>query len=445
MRKKVAVSMFMGMSLRNFEATGILKAINEHADVTILTHSHHFATDLQDKYKVEIISIPNRAVLKLMELLEPLQYYTFHYAHQPKTSRKYLQRDRDQKPIKWCIWTILGFIWSRFAGIFSPRNCYEFLSKFWPVSVSKYDEIVLLSYDVIFDKLLAGKTISENKSLNIVAHSWDNLPARGYLPAAPNKLFVWNNYMADQAVHYHQIERKKIIVFGAPQFQHYLQLSKKIPVVRIKELSESLEPKKFIVYCCSASRVFPDEPIFIEKLKIICDELNLKMVLRLHPSERHQFLKGKFSKQENIFFSKAGEHFSASLPKTKTDDNAFREIEDFIVLMRDSLCVVNLASTTSIDSIVHGTPAICINFNVDSSIKSQWNRADDWYNSDHYSYLLKSNAVILTQTLEDLKDRIQGCKSGNYPAKEMKHLTEEFVTEIKPHEIFVKELTGDLK
>ena len=97
--------------------------------------------------------------------------------------------------------------------------------------------------------------------------------------------------------------------------------------------------------------------------------------------------------------------------------------------MKNACCVINLASTTTVDAMIFGTPVICINYNNDPALSRQWNRAEGWYESDHYIYLLSFGAILMCHSEQELQSMIVDCKRNDFPAEKMRLLVKEFVTE----------------
>ena len=435
MRKKIGISLFMGMSIRNFELAGIFQELNKDFDLVFFTTSEKVRDYIGNNYQIQMLPSPSPWLGRILAQLEPIQYYAFHFSRHPKTSTKYILRDRDLTPFKWLLWSCLGRLWSKIEKVIPVAKIYTWLGSQWDIDLSKVEELFLLSYDVSLDKLLAGKAASMGKPIHIAVHSWDNLPGRGYLPVIPTKLLVWNENMKSQALTYHKLPPHLVTVFGAPQFRFYLNEKKSISLKLLEKIDPRLMEKNYIVYCCSASRVFPDEAQFIEELAKISLDKKLLLVLRLHPNERKNEYIRKFGTNHNIILSVAGDFFSASIPRGTESGQLLQETYHFMALMKYSITVINLASTTSMDAIVHDTPAICVKFNLDPKMKSRWNQAARWYESDHYDYMNSGKALLYSHNLRELACQITECLEGRYPLDKMREMTSNFVTDLDPRMI----------
>ena len=176
--------------------------------------------------------------------------------------------------------------------------------------------------------------------------------------------------------------------------------------------SIGLSPNKiFFTYTCSAERVFPDEPDFIELLHGIATSQDRTLVIRLHPTERTAQYRQRFAGRPGLLIDEPNAFFAASTSGMLQDVHPQEAVLKFVGLMKYSEIVFNLASTITLDANLFLTPVICIGFNVNPSVGSEWNAAVKWYNSSHFAPIASSGAVSIVRSAEELLTAIRAIQA----------------------------------
>jgi hypothetical protein len=99
----------------------------------------------------------------------------------------------------------------------------------------------------------------------IVVYSWDNLSSKGLIHEHPDRLFVWNDVQAREAVELHGIAADAIAVVGAVRFDPVFDMTPS--AARADLLGElGLDPgRKTVIWLGSSAFVSPREPEFVEE------------------------------------------------------------------------------------------------------------------------------------------------------------------------------------
>ncbi|MYM60752.1 hypothetical protein GTG28_16100 [Vibrio sp. OCN044] len=407
--ESLLIPIFMGMSYRNIITSGVIDEVEDNYDVTYITFKDsQIDYILRNKNKKVVsfkIGIFQKILRKIFLPLEKLQLYSFYQKHKTKTLDKYIKRDRQ------LFLFFLYFNLSKILGKFYGK--YDFFSSHYPlflprkirslIALSNY--ILVLSSDDPIDKAILKTAYNKSTYSTLLIHSWDNLPARGFFSASPNRVLVWNEVMKQQAVELHGISSDSISIIGVPQFFGYKKFADMVDRKFFYETYGLEKGYKVITYTCSASRVFPDEPLFIEYLIDIMRNEDVYIIIRLHPTERISQYISFFSGIEKVIIDEPSGNFAAKVNDKISDSK--EDIYKFISLMKYSDVVINLASTISLDAIIFDSPVICIAFNIDSSIsKSSWNNAKEWYKSTHYDFIVKSGAISIVTDKKQLYECI---------------------------------------
>ena len=93
--------------------------------------------------------------------------------------------------------------------------------------------------------------------------SWDNLTGKGLIRVVPDRVLVWNNVQAEEAVAMHGIPRDRVVATGAPKFDEWFE---RRPSSSREELARvGLAPGPYVLYACSSAFIAPDEVPFVAR------------------------------------------------------------------------------------------------------------------------------------------------------------------------------------
>jgi hypothetical protein len=125
----------------------------------------------------------------------------------------------------------------------------------------------------------------------IFVTSWDNLTNKGSLKFVPERVFVWNEVQARDAVELHRIPRDRVVLTGAHVFDEWFE---RRPTRTREELlgQLGLDPTQpYLVYLCSSGNIGRDEePQFVQRwvdaIRSAGDERlrRMNLVVRPHPN-----------------------------------------------------------------------------------------------------------------------------------------------------------------
>ena len=128
-------------------------------------------------------------------------------------------------------------------------------------------DVVVLTPLVVLktSQLDLGRAATELGVRNVFAvASWDNLSSKGELTYRPQKVLVWNEVQAQEAIELHQVEPDRILVTGAQVFDEWFE---KRPSTRRDEFCARVglrADKPIVLYVCSALlEGSPPEPDFV--------------------------------------------------------------------------------------------------------------------------------------------------------------------------------------
>jgi hypothetical protein len=99
----------------------------------------------------------------------------------------------------------------------------------------------------------------------LLVASWDNLTNKGQMRELPDRVIVWNEAQAEEAVTLHGMPRHRVVVTGAQSFDHWFESQPS----RSRESflrERGLDPDSdLILYLCSSTSISPNEIEFVRQ------------------------------------------------------------------------------------------------------------------------------------------------------------------------------------
>jgi len=440
---KVAITAWMGMTVRNILFSPVIKNLINNFKVDIYTTFQDQIIKYKGLSENEInypdIHFPKRNTV-ISNILYQWNYHALWQKHQPATAEKYISREKSSKP--------LMYLFNHYGGQFvnmvrknKERDWLRDIAYEIPLNrtLEPVDALLISSTDTIKDQILMYSYKKLGIPVVALVHSWDNLPARGLLSVLPDRMLVWNEYMVNDAVKYHNMPEEKIDVVGVPQFEMYRSKQKSIDINSYRESMNIPDDTVIITYTASAERVFPDEPLFIEALlkNVIGGSFgNAILILRLQESVRTSLYRSLYENTDlPIRLDIPDVGFAAN---TISGTINIRGIDNFISLIKASDVVINLASTITLDAVLFDKPVICPKFNM-SIPSNDWNAAHRWYSSSHFIHITESGAVSMPENMHALVMDVQGyLENPALKSKERQQLREKMIPELPTGELITE-------
>jgi hypothetical protein len=411
--KKILISLSMGMSVRNLLHVGFLEELAKSYEIILATSFYKdpvLLAALKEKnlkVRLEPLYVP-RIRARLSRYYYQLAYIAHWNIKKPIQLKKNTEKMKAAAPLKFFFQDLLA----RFYFTVIRRNksfdwvrdlCFRIdLNKVY----GPFDELYVASTDQNIDQIYTYSAARAGIPVINLVHSWDNVTARGYFITDQVRLQVWNEDMKRKAVEYQGIPEANIQVVGVPQFSAYEKITagkSKVDLARRFGFSENC---KVVTYCCSAYRVAPDEETLVEWLVgAIQKEFGdtAVLILRLHPEERQDKYIQKYKSHPFVKISYPDMSFKAKYVHALSDAKG---VEEFALIMKFSDVVLNLASTTALDAICLGTPSIGVAFNM-TEVPAFLSARRHYYESSHYSDILKFDAIPLAESKEHLMELIR--------------------------------------
>lgn len=261
---------------------------------------------------------------------------------------------------------------------------------------------------VVSDIRMIRRARAEGVPSATFTQGWDNLTSKTIVGARPDELIVWNEQMLDEAVQLHGFSPEQITVTGPPHFDPYFLRTGWID--RAEHLrSLGLDPnKRIVLYATSPQRYFTDS-IQVTDLLVQANEAgrfgpDVQLAIRLHP----QVVLGSDADDLGAWGRFRGRVYldvprgSTGLAADYTPDG----IRHISQLLDASAVTINVASSITIDAAIFDTPVVNLRFDAEpgrpylKSVRRQ-------YDTDHYKQVLRTGAVRLADSPEQLIDEVR--------------------------------------
>jgi hypothetical protein len=186
--------------------------------------------------------------------------------------------------------------------------------------------------------------------------SWDNLTNKGSLKFVPERVFVWNEVQARDAVELHRIPRERVRLTGAHVFDEWFE--RQPTRTREELLAEiGLDPgQPYLVYLCSSRNVArPSEVEFVQSwvqaIRSSEDERlrRIGIVVRPHPNADQQWQGVELPGPNAVVWPRTGAHPVAQQARA-----------DFFDTLAHSAAVVGINTTAMIEAAILGKTVLTV-------------------------------------------------------------------------------------
>ncbi len=298
----------------------------------------------------------------------------------------------------------------------------------WPIirKLARYLDFVLVkdnTYSQYFDKynpdLVFLAHLFDEPEVNLLReakrrkvktigyiNSWDKVTSRCILRLLPDKAIVFNDIVKEEMINHNEMHENDIFVSGLPQYDYFYSDESNFLNREdfFKKIGISAD-KQLIVYA-SMGRAFStsdwDMIDFLQKL-VESDRLNKKcdLLVRFQPNDFVDEIEIK--KRAYLKYDQPGIRFGS---KRGVDwDMNHADLSHLYATLKHMSILVCYASSISVDAAVFDKPIININYEIKENnimLKSPTQH----YNSEHYRNALKTGAIDLVNSENELIESI---------------------------------------
>jgi hypothetical protein len=237
--------------------------------------------------------------------------------------------------------------------------------------------------------------------------SWDNLSSKATLHEHPDRLLVWNDLQAREAVEQHGVASERVTVVGAANFDRFFE--------EVRENDGQRTPsadgeQATLLYLGSSPKVASRESVIFERwlgaIRASDDPAlrEARVVLRPHPAAVRKWV-GWTAPDDGVVV---------------VDPGAKTEPAKLSRLLQEADAVVALNTSAEIEAAIAGQPVLT--FRAGSDARGQEGSA-------HFPYLLEANGgfVLDAATLDEHVSRLESVLRGDYDPERVPEFLERFV------------------
>ena len=353
------------------------------------------------------------------------QDYLRYFDKRYQRARKLKERVRKKVPffMQWVVETLNSTV-----GVEPLRRALRFMERVIPPDrnidsfIRRYSPDVILITPVVgiasgqTDYLKSAKALGIRTGLCVA--SWDNLTTKGLIKIEPDRVFLWNEALKEEAIGLHSISPSKVVVTGAQCYDHWFDFK---PSTTREDFCRAagLDPKKpYILYLCSSRFIAPDEVPFVKRwIKFIRSGGNpaikdMGILIRPHFQNAKQWLNADLSEFENVtIFPPEGENVIDTETRARFYDSIYH-----------SSAVVGLNTSAMIEAGILLKPVF--------TIVSPENR-DTQEGTLHFHHLVKGGLLYIGKDFEEHFEQLCRVLDGDDSYKErIKEFIKYFV---RPH------------
>lgn len=235
--------------------------------------------------------------------------------------------------------------------------------------------------------------------------SWDNLTSRSRIFVPYNYYLVWHEKMKGELSSiYSSAKSDNTFVMGTPQFDFHFkpefQLSREELCQRI-----GADPRRPIVlYTTGIDKHFPEEHRHVEKVAQLLDALDVESKPQLIV---RTYVKGTSAEMRALAKKGLpGVVFPTVLWEEKWFTPQYEDLSTYTSLLRHASLGINVASTVSLELLIHDKPVINIGFDPPGSSLNPLFRYSRHLDFDHYRPVVESQATMVARSINDMREML---------------------------------------
>jgi hypothetical protein len=247
--------------------------------------------------------------------------------------------------------------------------------------------------------------------------SWDNLTGKGLIRVTPDRVFVWNEIQAREAIEMHGMPRDRVVATGSPKFDEWFERTPRTTPAEFATAVGIDPARPFVLYACSSTFIAPDEVSFVRRWLTALrdrDEPSLRglgAVIRPHPQNAQQWSGVDLSDFGNV----------SVWPPRGVQPDAGEARADFYDSLAHSAAVVGINTSVLVEAAIVGKSVL-------APLSAEF--AGTQRGTLHFRYLLYENGGFLHvgETLDRHFQQLAGVlEQGNEQAAQTRRLVEMFV------------------
>lgn len=276
--------------------------------------------------------------------------------------------------------------------------------------------LVVWSLGLSLDALIMREAKRNHVRIMSIIQSWDKTSSKGYPIVFPDRVVVWSHIMADETEFYHDINRKNIVICGAPQWDYYFDTNPKMKRDHfIKKYR--LDPNKKIIYFGLCSMAYHKGNLETVNYLVNCLNNNQfavpsQIIFRPHPAYYGGLEEEGFAEQYKELMALINQYIKSPYirfipPKMTRGETAYISPDDNLVLKEillfSDVCV-SVLSTQMIEAAILDKPVVTLEYGIWKTSEMEVELSD--LKLEHIERVFKTKAISRSKTHGQLLDNI---------------------------------------
>lgn len=298
-------------------------------------------------------------------------------------------------------------------------------SKKYSEYIKKYNPFLIITCTPGFS-FVEAEAIAMAKKNNIktvaVNSSWDNFTSNAIQFRKTDYLICWNQVMKNEAVKIHKYKENQVSISGIYRFDHHFKTCANELSREDFLTSKQLDPKlKTILLSTVPPNTYPPQYDVWRKIinmhKNNAFEEKVNILIRLHPNDSLDKYK-EFQGIKNVHIELAGQLKEKTSSSGHKIEMGKSDLDNLRYSLKYTDININFRSSLSLEATIYDKPVINL------ALFGYANR----YQVDWYIPILKSGGISLVQTIDELKNAVNGyLKNPNLNSSGRQAIFKEYV------------------
>ncbi len=260
--------------------------------------------------------------------------------------------------------------------------------------------------------------------------SWDNLTSRSRIHTPYDYYFVWHEKMRRDLLRiYPHVTPDRVIVTGTPQFDFHFKPEFALDREDLCQRVGADPERPIVLYTAGMDTHFPEEHRTVEAVARIVQRLPMRPKPQLLV---RTYIKGTSAEMESLAARKLEDVVFPQVLWTKRWlTPLYDDLAVYAGMLRHASLGINVASTVSLELLLHNKPVINLGFDPPGSNLPHSMRYERHLTFDHYRPVADSGAVMVARSEQELESMV---RRG----------LEEPATQGPQTEILLKDMFGDM-
>ena len=373
------------MIIRNWIHTDRIKQLNGEVVVLIPAHLENYLVSIDQEIEYQVlgaISLKIRLYKKFMNFLFNAYYFKYSFSKQMIVSTMLPLRQRI------LIRLISGIVTWRLVELFA-----SLLKRLVGSQSVICEGLILTSPSSTFDSEVYLTYCSQRSVVNEI-FSWDNVSSRGFITSYEENFSVWNTFVKGNLISAYHTKPSQIEITGVP-FYNFAQQSLSLKSCSINSTNHNSHKRK-VLYTTGETSYLTYEPSLVYYIWLNIKDI-AELTIRLHPLDNLEHYRW-CTEYEGIKLQTPG-----SLIVEGEYAPTQEEYREYFKSLPQYDLILNIASTTTLDSLMCDAKVANINFMPPLEYYNGDLKIGDCYKTDHYSKILEYDIIPNIKSIDELR------------------------------------------